>query len=180
MNKTKIKILDEFFEYNSVLNCWKPFFDNNTYFYIEGNSIICYNDVFKKKYFFFNNLLYELREIISDICYYYIEKQYDNIILDYYEKLTTKLNIYIRNISLNYLNKHKQSNLKEGDKVKILRKAEDYEFGWENSWSPFMSNMIGKIMVISKDNLQYGFSLRYYHETNSHFDFPYFILEKIN
>lgn len=66
----------------------------------------------------------------------------------------------------------KANNIKEGDKVKILRKAESHEDGWNDIW---VGNEVGKtgvIDVIHSDNI------RVKTNTESHW-YPYFVLEKI-
>ena len=40
--------------------------------------------------------------------------------------------------------------LKPGDKVKVLRKAEHRELGWDNSWVSPMTSCIGKIFEVSR------------------------------
>jgi hypothetical protein len=40
----------------------------------------------------------------------------------------------------------KAANFKVGDKVRILRKAEDFELGWEWSWSSEKDKFVGKVV----------------------------------
>lgn len=73
-----------------------------------------------------------------------------------------------------YLSRHKKFNAKIGDIVTIFRTAEDYEDGWYNSWSPPMSNTVGKIGKIIDDCNEYGFRLAV--EGVRTFVYPYFVL----
>jgi hypothetical protein len=41
-------------------------------------------------------------------------------------------------------------NFKVGDKVRILRKADNFELGWGNNWSSKMDKYIGKVIEIGK------------------------------
>ena len=74
---------------------------------------------------------------------------------------------------MSYLDKHKASELKVGDKVKIIRTAISYEQGWNTSWCPGMDNMVGKIYTIITDINTNGFQF-----TIGGYAFPYFVLEK--
>jgi protein involved in polysaccharide export with SLBB domain len=66
--------------------------------------------------------------------------------------------------------------LKVGDKVRILRKAKDFEMGWATNWPSSMDIYIGEtgkvddtycnsILVLTKDGIKWHF--------------PFFVLEKI-
>ena len=66
----------------------------------------------------------------------------------------------------------KANNIKEGDKVKILRKAESHEDGWDDIWVGDEVGKIGVIDVIYPDNI------RVKTNTESHW-YPYFVLEKV-
>ncbi len=48
-----------------------------------------------------------------------------------------------------YLTLQKASGIKAGDKVKVLRKASDYELGWDNTWDESMDEMVGKEYAVS-------------------------------
>lgn len=66
------------------------------------------------------------------------------------------------------------SGLKVGDKVRIMRRARDYEKGWNNTWvSPEMDWDIGKIGTVksmTSDGVEFvEFLCRY----------PVFVLEKV-
>ena len=73
-----------------------------------------------------------------------------------------------------YLDLHKASGLKVGDKVKVTRKAEDYENGWGDIWDDeSMDDSVGKVFEITSD-AQYGGGFL----LNSNW-YPYFVLEKV-
>ena len=82
----------------------------------------------------------------------------------------------IREPNYNYLKSHKKSELKVGDQVQVLRKANSKEAGWQNSWNEIMDKKRGGIFKIIKDDGIYGFELE--DENDSGFCYPYFILLK--
>ena len=74
-----------------------------------------------------------------------------------------------------YLVLQEKSGLEIGDTVKVLRKAKDYEWGWDNDWSPKMNDMIGleyRIESIGSEGILLISSSGYYR-------FPFFVLEKV-
>ncbi len=72
-----------------------------------------------------------------------------------------------------YLKHHKACGLKVGDRVKVTRKAESYEKGWDTDWTPSMDGTIGKSALIINDENKLGFEL------GSKSFYPFFVLEKI-
>lgn len=67
-----------------------------------------------------------------------------------------------------------ENDLRVGDYVKVLRKAEDHEEGWGLFWLDVMNNCVGKtIRVDVVDSDEYGILLGRYR-------FPYFVLEKVD
>ncbi len=78
--------------------------------------------------------------------------------------------------SKEYLKQHKQSGIKVGDKVKVLKCAENLEKGWMNSWEDPMNNSIGKTLKVISDSGECGFELE---DNMVNFEYPYFVLEKI-
>ena len=77
-----------------------------------------------------------------------------------------------------YLQKHKASGLKIGDRVKVIRKAKNHEQGWRSFWSDEMDGFIGKECVIMRDKNAQGFAL--HNPANPRpFYFPYFVLEAV-
>ena len=68
-----------------------------------------------------------------------------------------------------WIRKH---NLKEGDKVKILRTAKDREDGWCNSWVQPMTDMVGGVftcVMTSGDGIRLSCG----------YEWPYFVLEVV-
>lgn len=70
----------------------------------------------------------------------------------------------------------KDNDLKVGDYVKVTRKAESNEKGWNNIWKVCMDNYIGKTVCV--DDIDKTDGTIYLSFGNSFYDFPYFILEK--
>ena len=69
-----------------------------------------------------------------------------------------------------YIQGQKASGIEVGDKVRVVRAAEDYEDGWQASWNG--SEMeVGKEWVVKGRQGNEGFNL---HE---HYVYPYFVLE---
>lgn len=67
----------------------------------------------------------------------------------------------------------KENELKAGDYIKVLRKAEDHENGWGLFWIAEMDNCVGKTLRVDTiDSDEYGILLGRYR-------FPYFVLEKV-
>jgi hypothetical protein len=67
-----------------------------------------------------------------------------------------------------------QHDLKVGDKVKVLRKAEDYEDGWPTYWGGQTHTMsIGKAYFIQEISLEYGIIL------DNGWGYPYFVLKPL-
>lgn len=61
-----------------------------------------------------------------------------------------------------------------GDKVRVLRKAKDYEMGWGNSWADGMDDWIGNEFIVNKVWDGEGIKL----DTNDdYYNFPFFVLE---
>lgn len=72
-----------------------------------------------------------------------------------------------------------ENGLNIGDKVKITRKANDWEEGWNNIWTYGMDEAfdeVGTIEEFEKEGfgIRINFSELFYH----HFSYPYFIIEK--
>ena len=64
------------------------------------------------------------------------------------------------------------NDVKEGDCVRVLRKAGKDEEGWGDAWMPDMDNYVGGVYEITEiclDGIELG----------SDYVFPYFVLEKI-
>ncbi|MCK4328275.1 hypothetical protein KAX02_00375 [candidate division WOR-3 bacterium] len=78
-----------------------------------------------------------------------------------------------------YLKLQNEAGFKIGDKVKVMRKAESYESGWDEIWLPYKKDRyVGKIFPITNIS-DGGISLRYDENEPYSWHFPYFILEKV-
>jgi len=75
-----------------------------------------------------------------------------------------------------YLTAHKACGIKEGDWIKVTRKAESGEKGWCIFWNPKMDECVGRIGKVEKDYDKDGFEV---HFVNESWVFPYFVLEKV-
>lgn len=68
----------------------------------------------------------------------------------------------------------KENDIQVEDKVKVIRKSEGYENGWNNNWLPAMDILIGKTLMISSIlSDSDGILLEEYR-----WAVPYFVLEK--
>lgn len=72
-----------------------------------------------------------------------------------------------------------ENGLKIGDTVKITRKAEDWEEGWNNVWVPGMAEAFDNVGTIENfgDN-GIGIEIKFDDTQPNHFMYPYFIIEK--
>lgn len=77
---------------------------------------------------------------------------------------------------MDYLEGHRASGLKPGDKVRVTRVAEAFEQGWKNEWTDDMDDFIGKKHTIKNDEGVLGFSIE--DKDGYFYCFPYFVLEK--
>lgn len=71
----------------------------------------------------------------------------------------------------------KKNDLKIGDKVRLIRKAESVEDGWPNVWPCAADGWIGnilRVMDIDSQNI-----VCYNPDSDAWFGFPYFVLEKV-
>lgn len=84
-----------------------------------------------------------------------------------------------KHTSEDYLKLHNSCGLKVGDKVKVLRAAEDCEQGWSNSWADSMDEYIGSEAYIMDDDSASGFALTPPDPDGFYFLFPYFVLKKV-
>ena len=96
------------------------------------------------------------------------------------EDLVGTTNDFIVAKSIIYTEKQKQwiknHNIKVGDKVRIIRKADPQENGWEIPWESAMNNTIKKIGIITKiSNRGIKISI----ENTIGWWYPYHVLEKI-
>jgi hypothetical protein len=74
----------------------------------------------------------------------------------------------------------KRLNLKIGDKVKVLCKAEDFSNNWLLIWNEQMDSFVGQICKVTNNNsgknIRRGVLLT---NKNNSFYFPHFVLEKV-
>lgn len=73
----------------------------------------------------------------------------------------------------------KENGLKKGDYVKVVRKAKDYEDGWDSRWTKERDDFIGKVIPVSDIGESTGVILSYCCCDWAGYDFPYFVLEKV-
>lgn len=73
-----------------------------------------------------------------------------------------------------YLAFHNVSGLAVGDKVKVVRKANDNEMGWDNDWVEDMDGCVGKVLTIIEDRGILGWRL------DGGRCFPTFVLQKVD
>ena len=73
----------------------------------------------------------------------------------------------------------KENGLKKGDYVKVIRKAKDYEDGWDGRWTKERDDFIGKVIPVSDIGESTGVILSYCCCDWAGYDFPYFVLEKV-
>lgn len=77
-----------------------------------------------------------------------------------------------------YIEGHRNCGIKVGDRVRVTRKAEYEEDGWNNCWGEGMDEFVGETVIVLVDWENYGFRC-ILPEGNEAFGFPYFVLEKI-
>lgn len=78
-----------------------------------------------------------------------------------------------------YLDAQKACGLHVGDWVRVTRKAENCECGWASMWSIRMNqtiNSIGKIEAITANGIRVVFD----ESRNNVWNYPYFVLEKVD
>lgn len=78
-----------------------------------------------------------------------------------------------------YLLAQEHCGLKVGDWVRVTRKAENYEAGWDYLWKDEKDNFIGKIGIINSIG-DFGIDVELpKRDYTIRYDFPYFVLEKV-
>lgn len=77
-----------------------------------------------------------------------------------------------------YLKYQRNSGLKAGDKVKVLKSAKYMELGWNERWLDLKDKFIGKVFTIVEVEPT-GITLRYDENDLCAWHFPFFILEKV-
>ena len=77
-----------------------------------------------------------------------------------------------------YVKMAKASGIQVGDTVKVLRRAQSYEMGWDNAWPVKMDMYVGKTGVVKKNKIHAGFAVQFPNDEAS-WDFPFFVLEVV-
>lgn len=77
-----------------------------------------------------------------------------------------------------YLLAQEHCGLKVGDWVKVTRKAERFEAGWDFDWNKTKDQYVGKIGRINDINMN-GLAVNFVNGYSGGFYFPYFVLEKV-
>lgn len=100
------------------------------------------------------------------------------------EQTSTIINNFKKSITNTYVKSQqkfiKEINLKPGDKVKVFCESKSGEYGWNNNWTPKMSELIGRVGVVKQsDNDNHGIKV-YYPELDDSWFFPFFVLEKVS
>lgn len=70
----------------------------------------------------------------------------------------------------------KANDIAGGDKVRIVRRAESHEDGWDNTWTAHMDDDVGKVGFVVEDNGDNGIRVD---TENGCWSYPYFVLEKV-
>lgn len=73
----------------------------------------------------------------------------------------------------------KENGLKKGDYVKVTRRAKDHEDGWDGHWTKDRDYFIGKVIPVSNICESTGVIVSYCCCDWAGYDFPYFVLEKV-
>lgn len=75
-----------------------------------------------------------------------------------------------------YIERQNECGIKVGDKVKVIRKAEDNEDGWGEVWTPRMDAAVGNEYKVTDNKGIDGFSIGF---RGADFTVPYFVLSKV-
>jgi hypothetical protein len=76
------------------------------------------------------------------------------------------------NINEAYITLQKASGIEVGDTVKILRKAKNFEMGWNAHWAPVMDNTVGATFQVKEIC-----DLRGIRNPNNSCVYPFFVLK---
>lgn len=71
----------------------------------------------------------------------------------------------------------KANNIHDGDEVKVLRSAEDYEDGWGDGWTNEMDSCVGLIGTVSTNYANHESGIRVVFDNHDSWYFPYFVLD---
>ena len=59
-----------------------------------------------------------------------------------------------------YIKEESKCGINEGDEVKILRAADDYERGWNNTFEPEMVDFVGSVLRVMEVGNKEGYGIR--------------------
>lgn len=76
-----------------------------------------------------------------------------------------------------YLIGQRESGIKVGDRVRLLRVAEDHEAGWDNSWISDMTGHVGETGEITYIKGNVGVCVKFPRGIEYHY--PFFVLQKV-
>lgn len=89
----------------------------------------------------------------------------------------------IRKKELSYAERQKrwieENGIKAGDRLRVTRKAEDYEDGWSDFWDDCMDTVVGKVVKTFCPSGDNGGILCQIEGNECLWSFPYFVLEKV-
>ena len=81
------------------------------------------------------------------------------------------------NLHAHYVALQKASGIKVGDTVKVLRKANSHEMGWNNKWTVEMDEFVGKTFIVEDLRAADGIGLM--QGNCGPYNFPFFVLEMV-
>ena len=81
------------------------------------------------------------------------------------------------NLHAHYVALQKASGIKVGDTVKVLRKANSHEMGWNNKWTVEMDEFVGMTFIVEDLRAADGIGLM--QGNCGPYNFPFFVLEKV-
>jgi hypothetical protein len=77
------------------------------------------------------------------------------------------------NIKEAYLAMQANCGIEVGDTVRVVRTAKNNEMGWQNTWTPTMTGMVGKTFTVKSVGTGSGIYFEAY-------NFPFFVLELVS
>ena len=81
------------------------------------------------------------------------------------------------NLHAHYVALQKASGIKVGDTVKVLRKANSHEMGWNNKWTVEMDEFVGMTFIVEDLRAADGIGLM--QGNCGPYNFPFFVLEMV-
>ncbi len=82
---------------------------------------------------------------------------------------------------MTYEAQHSVCGLAVGDKVRLVRRPEKDERGWQYGWERMLDQHIGRVFEILEDEGKYGFSIPLHYRGSIwvYPRVPFFVLEKV-